>query len=387
MKVFGILLCALSISAVAEDAPCTCPDMLDLASRNNQVKAAMQGYEQQLSAWTAGGAPGANEAARIDLQEDVIEPPMAAAKDHRANTASAKTLPDCTTTFDAPTACLRVLMEQHEQVHRGACRAHVAEHSAVSEAIGGRWQTLADYAREEIEAYKAERTYIEAALSNLERDCRYTLEFDSTISGATEATRSEAKTRIDLQVNFPRGYASTGFTGSKPLNYNTRDVGPPKIVGDPMLSKLAIACYAASQGSGNVSFEVRHAWLMRERSPPHGPLLELPIFVGDTQETRRLKGPRGCPHSSEQRSFWTEEFKSGKRIEPALPADIRDSAPIASELAVIIDSWTFSGDDAEKTIETACAGFSGLQGLPGLAGLPVGNVMCEKTVLRMKRKR
>ena len=54
---------------------------------------------------------------------------------------------------------------------------------------------------------------------------------------------------------------------------------------------------------------------------------------------------------------------------------------------MIIASWTFSGDDAEMTIETACAGFSGLQGLPGLAGLPVGNVMCEKTVLRMKRKR
>ena len=345
--------------------------MLDLANRNNQVKAAIQAYEQQLSAWTAaGGAPGANEAARVNLQEGIIEPPMAAVKDHRANTASAKTFPDCTTTFDAPTACLRVLMEQHEHVHRGACRAHVSEHSAISEAFGGRWQTLADYAREEIEAYKAERIYIEAALTNLERDCRYTLEFDSTISGAMEATRSEAKTRVDLQVHFPRGYASTGLIGSKPLNYNTRDVGPPKIVGDPMLSKLAIACYAASQGSGNVSFEVRHAWLMRERSPPYGPLLELPIFVGDTQETRQLKGPRGCPRTSEQRTFWTEQFKLGKRIEPALPADIRDSAPVASDLAVIIDSWTFSGDDAEKTIETACAGFSGLQGLPGLAGLP-----------------
>ena len=69
MKVVGILLCALSLSAIAEDAPCTCPDMLDLANRNNQVKAAIQAYEQQLSAWTAaGGAPGANEAARVSLQ-------------------------------------------------------------------------------------------------------------------------------------------------------------------------------------------------------------------------------------------------------------------------------------------------------------------------------
>ena len=54
---------------------------------------------------------------------------------------------------------------------------------------------------------------------------------------------------------------------------------------------------------------------------------------------------------------------------------------------MIIDDWTFQGDDAQKTIETACAGFSGLQGLPGFEGLPVGNVMCEKTVLKLKRKR
>lgn len=155
-----------------------------------------------------------------------------------------------------------------------------------------------------------------------------------------------------------------------------------------MLMKLAKPCYAASQGSGNVSFEVRNAWLMRERSPPYGPLLELPIYVGDTRGTRHPKGPRGCPRQSEPRSFWTEQFKLGKRIEPAGAGDIRDSAPSASDLAVIIDAWAFSGDDAEKTIETACAGFAGLEGFPGFSGLPaVGNVMCEKTVLKLKRKR
>ncbi|HEV8334696.1 MAG TPA: hypothetical protein VGQ22_24955, partial [Steroidobacteraceae bacterium] len=177
--------------AVAEEAPCTCPDMLDLASRNNQAKAAIQAYQQQLAAWTAaGGAPGADEAGRTAFQLDVVEPPMAAAKDSRANTASAKTAADCRTTIDVPTSCLRVLMEQHEQVHRDACREHSAEHVSVTDAISPRWQTLADYAREEIEAYQAERIYIEAALTNLERDCRFTLEFDSTIAGATEATRS-----------------------------------------------------------------------------------------------------------------------------------------------------------------------------------------------------
>jgi hypothetical protein len=386
--VASLLLCIAALPAIAADAPCTCPDMLDLASRNNQVKAAMQTYQEQLAAWTtSGGAPGADEEARTAFQLDTVEPSMVAAKDYRANSASARTRADCQTTIDAPTSCLRVLMDKHEEVHRAACRAHASEHVSVTDVIIPRWQTLADYAREEIAAYQAERNYIEDALARLESECRYTLEFDSVIAGATEATRSDAKTQVDLEVHFPRGYTPTGFNGSHPLNYNTRDVGPPKLVGDPMLVKLAKPCYAASRGSGNVSFEVKNAWLMRERTPPYGPLLELPIYVGETQETRYLKGPRGCPRDSEQRSFWTEQFKIGKRLEPAATMDIRASAPSASDLAIIVDGWNFTGDDAERTIETACLGFSGTETFSGFPGMPVGNVMCEKTVLKFRKKR
>ena len=386
-KMLAPLLCVFAIPAIAADTSCTCPDMLDLASRNNQVKAAMQTYQEQLAAWSAaGGAPGADEDSRVAFQLDIVEPPMAAVKDYRANTASAKTFPDCRTNIDAPTTCLRTLMDKHEEVHRAACRTHSSEHVSVTDAIIPRWKTLADYAREEIEAYQAERNYIEEALARLENECKYTLEFESLIAGATESTRSDAKTKVDLEVHFPRGYTPTGFNGSHPLNYNTRDVGPPKLTGDPMLVKLAKPCYAASQGNGNVSFEVKYAWLMRERTPPYGPKLELPILVGDTQETRYLKGPRGCPHDSEQRSFWTEQFKMGKRIEPAGTTDIRASAPSASDLAVIVDDWNFTGDDAEKTIETPCLGFGGSDTFSGFPGMPVGNVMCEKTVLRFKKK-
>lgn len=387
------LLWALTAPALAQPAPCTCPDMLDMASRSLQAKAAIRAYEGQLAAWTAADdAPDASEAQRDRFQHEIVEPPMIEAKDYRANTASANTGTDCRTTIDAPTACFRELMEQHEHEHRNACLDHAAENPPGTrpDMETPRWGTLADYAREEIGAYKAELVYIEAVLSNLERDCRYTLEFESTIYGATETTRSEAKTRVDLAVHFPRGYTSSGLTGARPLNYNTRDIGPPKLIGDPMLMKLATVCYAASDGAGEVSFEVRDAWLMRERTPPYGPLLELPIHVGDTRETRRLKGQRGCPRDAEPRSFWTEQFKLGKRIQPARPLEVRPGAPSVSGLAVLIDSWTFSdaGDNAEKTIESACAGFGGVEGLGGFAGLPLaGNVMCEKTVLRLKRKR
>ena len=71
----SLLLCLSALPAIAEDAPCTCPDMLDLASRNNQVKAAMQTYQEQLAAWTAAGAPGADVESRTAFQLDIVEPP------------------------------------------------------------------------------------------------------------------------------------------------------------------------------------------------------------------------------------------------------------------------------------------------------------------------
>lgn len=383
----ALLLCAIATPLLgAEPMPCTCPDMLDLANRNRQVKTAIQTYERSLADATA-----INEESRRHLQFEIVEPAMVAVKDPRANTASANTTQDCRTTIDAPTACLRVLMEQHEQGHRNACRTHREGHVSVTDVIQERWQTLADYAREEIESYKTERVYIEAALSNLERSCRYTLEFNSTIAGSTETTRSDAKTSLDLQVHFPRGVEPLGLSGSQPLNYTTKDVGPPKIVGHPMLAKLAKPCYAASQGSGKVTFEVRQAWLMRERQPPHGPMLVLPIYVGETQETRHLKGPRGCPHTREQMPFWSEQFKLGKTHGyPADAPDSRSGSPAGNDVAVLIEDWSFSsdsGDEAEKKIEQPCAGMGGMQGLGGVAGMPLGGMTCEWTTLKMKRKR
>jgi hypothetical protein len=306
------------------------------------------------------------------------------------NTASAVTGPDCRTTVTAPTACLNVLMEQHEQVHRNACRDHQARSIGPSDALFERWQTLADYAREEIEGYKEERRYIEAALSNLERDCRYTLEFDSTIAGSTETTKAEAKTKVDLQVHFPRGVEPLGLAGSKPLEYNTRDVGPPKVMGHSMLKKLFTNCYVASVGSGNVSFEVREAWMMRETQPPYGPLLMMPIYVGETQETRHMKGPRGCPRKSEPIPFWSEQFKLSKEGAMPVEADSRSGSP-ASGPGVIIADWNFSdasGDEAQKAIRTTCAGWGGMQEMAAAyAGLPTEAPTCEWTNLKIKRKR
>jgi hypothetical protein len=386
------LLCALTSPLfAAEPAPCTCPDMLDLTNRNRQVKTAIQMYERNLADWqVAGGAPAANETSRWQLQHESVEPAMKEMHDTRANTASAETGGDCRTTVTAPTACLTVLMEQHEQVHRAACGTHVSEGAGLTDVFGKRWPTLAEYAREEIEGYKAERSYIEGALSNLERDCRYTVEFDSTIVGPTEITNSEARTKVDLEVYFPRGIEPTGLNGAKPLKYNTRDVGPPKVVGNALLKQLYTNCYVASVGSGNVPFEIREAWMMRETQPPYGPKMVMPIYVGETQETRYMKGPRGCPRKAEKVPYWSARFVLSKEAAAPVEADSRSGSP-ASGAGVIIADWSFSdasGDEAEKAIRVPCPGLGGVEAVAAAyAGLPAGGANCEFTNLKLKRKR
>ncbi|MBC8027985.1 MAG: hypothetical protein H7Y89_18490 [Steroidobacteraceae bacterium] len=388
----SFLLCALAAPLLAaEPAPCTCPDMLDLTNRNRQVKTAIAGYERSLAGWqTAGGAPAATETSRKQFQDDSIEPAMIEMRDSRANGASANTGGDCNTTVNAPTACLTVLMNQHEQVHQAACRAHREAGTLLSDLATERWQTLADYAREEIEGYKAERTYIEAALTNLERDCRYTLEFKSTIVGSTEITKSEANTSVDLAIYFPRGIEPLGLNGSKPLSYDTRDVGPPKVVGNALLKQLHTNCYVASVGSGNVPFEVREAWMMRETQPPYGPLLVMPIYVGETQETRYLKGPRKCPRKAEPVPFWSHLWTLSKEAAAPVEADPRSGSP-ASGAGVLVTEWNFldaSGDEAEKAIRVPCPGWGGMQEMAAAyAGLPTAAPTCEFTDLKLTRKK
>ncbi|MEO8061949.1 MAG: hypothetical protein ABI821_04285 [Pseudomonadota bacterium] len=388
----AFLLCALAAPLLAADPlPCTCPDMLDLSNRNRQVKSAIAMYERNLATWqAAGGAPAATEESRYEMQHDSIERAMIEMHDVRANTASANTGADCRTTVNAPTACLTVLMQQHEREHSTACTAHREGSVSISDVIVERWPTLAEYAREEIAGYKAERTYIEAALSNLERDCRYTLEFKSTIVGSTETTKAEAKTSVDLQIYFPRGVEPLGLNGFKPLTYDTRDVGPPKVIGNALLKQLYTNCYVASVGSGEVQFEVREAWMMRETQPPYGPLLLLPIYVGETQETRHMKGPRGCPRKSEQVPFWSHQFTSSKEAAMPVEADSRSGSP-ASGAGVLIADWSFtdaSGDEAQKAIRVPCAGFGPMQEMAArYAGVPAVAPTCEFTDMKFKRRR
>jgi hypothetical protein len=121
-------------------------------------------------------------------------------------------------------------------------------------------------------------------------------------------------------------------------------VGPPKKVGHATLMKLVPVCYAASVGNGQTPFNVIDGYLWRSNTPPYEPRLDLLFEIHPTNETRFLKGERGCPKSKTPQPFWSDWF-------------VRDKTTPTGTNHVLIDAWTFeprSGVYAEKAIRGTC---------------------------------
>jgi hypothetical protein len=185
---------------------------------------------------------------------------------------------------------------------------------------------------------------VHGALVSLTTKCQLDIEMTSDIWGGMETTYSKATARVLATFTAPDHQATTPYKGTGTLRYQTKDVGPPKKVGDKMLMKLAPVCYAASEGSGNTPFNVIDGYLWRSNQPPYEPRLDLVFEIHPTSETRKLKGQRGCPKSSEARAFWSDWFVRAK------------TTPTASN-HVLVDQWTFEprpGVYAEKVIKSSC---------------------------------
>jgi len=349
---------------------CTCPDILDLVNRLAEAEAAISAYEAVLTGWEASGnAPLGTETNRQALQAR-IQADVNQVSNPKANRNNSDTDFLCEVHNYATTECLKEVTEQHEFVHLAACRAYQSKASLWSRfTMSG----LAPYAREEIASYRSELAYVKANLSNLERECRLELELQSTITGTIELAQAEAKTKVDLAMSVPEEFAPKAFTGSSSLKYVTKDTGPPKIVGGGLLARLVTPCYTTFEGKGDVVFGIKDGWIMRETVPPYAPLIELTMSVGKSSEIQKMKGPRGCPQSSNPGSFWSHKFLSTKKANG--PDEF------------LLDGWTMqprAGVFAEKIITSTC----GVVPAPGgiLAGLGVMGFCSETTTLTLKLK-
>lgn len=358
----------LVVSHARAQSPCTCPDILDLVNRLAEAEAAISAYEAVLTGWDASGnAPSGTETNRQALQAR-IQVEVNQVSNPKANRNNSDTDFLCEVHNYATTACLRAATEQHEYVHQTACRAYQGKASLVGRfTLSG----LANYAREEIASYRHELTYVKANLSNLERECRFKLELQSTITGTMELAQAKAETKVDLAMSVPEEFAPKAFKGSSSLKYVTRNTGPPKVVGGGLLAQLVTPCYITFEGKGDVAFNIKDGWIMRQTAPPYAPLIELTMSVGESSETRKMTGPRGCQKSSIPSSFWSQKFLSTKQ--PNGPNEF------------LLDRWTIeprAGIFAEKIITSTCGGPAAVGGF--VAGLGAPGLCSETTTLTLK---
>ena len=352
-----LVLVAVAPAGAQSPPPCTCFDMFDLINRQKEEEAAIDQYTADLASWSTPRAiPSANDAERHALQARV-KAAMNAVTQSRANKTNAETDALCETIIDAPTACLQEVVRQHEFVHRNACQQH--RNGNIIEALLSRWDNLAAYAKEEIDAYSTELAYVRGSLANLERECRFTMEFRSTIDGKAEMVTSTASAAVDLAMSLPKELAPKGLTGSAKLKYDTRDPGPPTtVIGPPDLAKKVPRCYVTFEGKGEIALDVMDGWLMRDTTPPYVPLIDLTLSVGTTSEQFMLKGGKFCRPRTVPATFWSARFVMGKTLlgDPSLHR-------------IVIDDWAI----APRTGVFAERIFAGTCRPPG-AGVPAGVV-------------
>ena len=372
--VIGLALVSLGHCAQSEET-CECADMADLMNRETEARAAIKAYQDALTQW-GGSSPAAEEAARRAFQQATVQPAINQVTKSGTNKATGETDAACRTTITAATSCMKEVAAQHEHVHASACRD---QPSASRNPFGGRHATLADYAREEIAAYQAEAAFVHGSLVNLQANCQLQIDFKSRIRGTTEATDSTAKSQLNASISAPDHQPSVSYRGQGQLKYETKDVGPPKVVGDRMLKKLASPiCYGVSEGSGDTSLDVIDGELWRSNVPPYDPRLNLTFSVGATDETFSIKGPRQCRQSQQpmKKAFWSDHFIQGKTATTA-------------RNHILIDGWAFNpgpGVYAEKVINSTCGATATLPG-PFAAYGPIG--ACNETttiVVRLKKK-
>jgi hypothetical protein len=335
----GLSLFAMACVAHAADT-CECPDIADLRNRESEQRAAIQAYRAAIARW-GSAPPEATEDSRQAFQDNDIQAAINGVTTGGSNKARGLTDKWCNTVIFETSKCMKEVAAQHEHPHGAACRANPA-----------RWQTLADYAREEISAYEAEAAFVHGALVDLTTKCQLQIEMKSEIRGGTEVAMSNATGNVLATFTAPDHQPTTPYKGTGTLQYRTRDVGPPKKTGDKMLMKLAVVCYATAEGNGNTPFNVLDGYFWRSNQPPYEPRLNLVFEIFPTSETRILKGERGCPKSREPYEFWSDLF-------------LLDKTTMNAPNQILVSEWTFeprSGVYVEKVINGTCGPMAALPG-------------------------
>jgi hypothetical protein len=172
----AVLIFGSFLSGPGHGQSCGCADKKDLLNRLNLVEIAIQEYGFQIQGMKAkakavGSPVRFTEEGYKEILQPAVNEAMQLVRDDAAHQATGKTnSTDCgLDDISAATDCLREAMRKHEAVHQAACSA------VKSSGFSGDYQnsmTLADFAQEEIYAYREERKYLLEMLTSLPQWCR-----------------------------------------------------------------------------------------------------------------------------------------------------------------------------------------------------------------------
>jgi len=143
---------------------CSKQDELDLSSRMKSIEAMINEYKALMPQYSSGKQTLTPEI-RNTVQSSVNAKRRAAkdqgARDYGANTSDLT----CGTTIDeSATPCLRGAVDDHEKVHRDACKSHK----------GADWrynQLVVDYMQEEINGYQKEWDRLQEEVNKMQAYC------------------------------------------------------------------------------------------------------------------------------------------------------------------------------------------------------------------------
>jgi hypothetical protein len=335
-SLFAALLsaaCALAAPGASRaDEPCACPDRRDLFNRIREANAAIGAYEAEIAkmdaAETRTGKPVMfSDAAYHGQLEPAVQQALDAVTDPAANKATGRTQTgDCKVVVDPlmknnkpVTACLRKSIETHEGWHKLTCEDPLRIRPDYRTGM-----RLAEIARDEIQAYRAEITFALTQLESSLKTCTFVLELDSVIESAPFGSRGEAHASIPM--TFDPG--CNCFTGEGQLDYKTVPIPGG---GDVYY-----------QGAGSTRFQVTRAQIREDLS---GRSVSLLFNFALTQE--RMMSRRRGASPVRGVGFWGANFVISRGTKPA------------ADGGYLVTDWKFSGPKdpfyAEATLNGNCA--------------------------------
>ena len=222
LVLFGVLtLVGIPIDSGAQgggSSACSCSqqDKLDLESRIKQVKFAMQELDALIKEWEAR-EKGAGEPLILDPEskqvvEDTLNFKMAGVADPNARRFGAVTDRKCQITIHSgATPCLRGALEDHEAVHKAACKPAV-EQTPIYDILGTiNWrlnQRVVDYMKEEKAGYQKELERLMKELEQQKKNCKTVTKLDPSMQGQLQWALAQQE-RLESANNRLESYGKS----------------------------------------------------------------------------------------------------------------------------------------------------------------------------------